>query len=111
MSQAAGRNKDVLLWRGKPVRRFLRSLLIVGFSGAALSVLAQPTSYGRFPVTIKCGILILSSTSGPGGQPTNADPYVFYNLDRRTDMKPAGWIFDNPNGTTTFSTGQAARWN
>jgi hypothetical protein len=42
---------------------------------------------------------------------TNADPYVFYNLDRRTDIKPAGWSFENPLVSGHFTPRQANRWN
>ncbi len=90
----------------------MRPLLLFSFALAAfVNCFAQPVTYGRSPVAIHCGVVLLASTSGPGGQPTNADPYVFFNLDRRKDMKPAGWEFDNPLVSSTMTARQVSRWN
>jgi hypothetical protein len=95
------------------VRTIVNRLLIV----IAASVLfgtgafAQPSAYARKTTTIRVGILLIDSTAGPGGQPTNADPYVFYNLERRNDLKPSGWEFENPLASGTITPDMQARWD
>lgn len=90
----------------------LRTALIVSASIAiAVGAFAQPTSYARKTTKINAGMLLIDSTMGPGGVPTNADPYVFYNLERRTDLKPAGWEFDNPLASGAVTPQMQARWD
>ncbi|MBA3726527.1 MAG: hypothetical protein H0W86_08750, partial [Armatimonadetes bacterium] len=92
------------------MRSFLKPVITLAFVTAGLCLAqAQPVGYAKAPVTIKCGVLLLPNPSG--GEPTNADPYVFFNLEKRTDVKPASWVFVNPHGGSTFTRRQAGRWN
>jgi hypothetical protein len=84
---------------------------IAAFAAFAVSASAQPTGYARIPVRIHAGVLLLDSSLGPGGVPADNDPYVFYNLDRRTDIKPPGWTFDNPISASTATPVIQARWD
>lgn len=92
----------------------LRNLRFV-FAAASIFVLAfahsQPTAYARKTTKINVGMLLIDSASGPGGVATNADPYVFYNLERRNDIKPAGWEFTNPLSSGTVTPQMQARWD
>lgn len=90
------------------IRRIVLSFVWIAV--ACVHAAAQPTSYADSPVRIKCGILLLPGTSGPGGEPTNADPYVFYNLERRTDLKPPAWQFENPLSPGSVTPRIAQRW-
>lgn len=83
-------------------------ILVVTLLGAL--AFGQPTGYADTPVRINCGILLLPGTSGPGGEPTNADPYVFFNLERRSDLKPPAWEFVNPLAPGSVTPAIAQRW-
>ncbi len=39
------------------------------------------------------------------------NPYVFYVLDQRTDLKPDGWSFYNPAASIFVNNDQSLRWN
>ncbi|MCH8274878.1 MAG: hypothetical protein IH851_08810 [Armatimonadetes bacterium] len=89
--------------------------LTVGLAAVAIvcGAAAQPIGYARTLVKIRCGILLLESTAAfwGAGVPTNADPYVFFNLDRRTDLKPPAWEFDNPLASGSITPQMEARWD
>ncbi len=87
------------------------ALAIAASAAFAVSASAQPTGYARIPVRIHAGVLLLDSSLGPGGVAADNDPYVFYNLDRRTDIKPPGWTFDNPISPSTATPAIQARWD
>ena len=85
----------------------MRSLIKpILFSVAALlgaAALAQPTSYGRSDIEIKAGVLLFNRTL-PNGAYVNTAPYIFHYMDQRTDLKPTGWTFVNPQSSTSFTT-------
>lgn len=61
-----------------------------------------------------CNLLVDSARynpSDPASPPENSDPYVFYILDKREDLKPYGWELINPLAPTTVSPEIAYRWN
>ncbi len=89
---------------------FRFGIAFVALAIFVVGAFAQPTSFAKQRVKIRAGILLLDSTVGPGLQPTNADPYVFYNLDRREDVKPAGWEFENPLASTSITDTILTRW-
>lgn len=95
--------------KGILIRRLLPSVALASLAALALS---QPTSYSLTQTRVRAGILLLRSTSGfwGAGVPTNADPYVFFNLDRRTDLKPPGWVFENPLASKVVTPAMEARW-
>jgi len=93
----------------------MRSLIkpvLISAAAIALSVAAyaQPAGYGRSDIEIKAGVLLFNRTL-PSGAYINTAPYIFHYLDIRTDLKPSGWTFVNPQSSTSFTTEQAARWN
>lgn len=85
--------------------------MLAAVAALATSAQAQPAGYAKTPVRIHCGILLLDSSIGPGGVPANNDPYVFFNLDRRSDMKPPGWSFENPLAPSSATPAIQARWD
>ncbi|MBC7327827.1 PQQ-binding-like beta-propeller repeat protein [bacterium] len=61
-----------------------------------------------------CNLLVDSARynpNDPNSPPENSDPYVFYILDKREDLKPYGWELVNPLAPTTVSPEIAYRWN
>lgn len=52
--------------------------------------------------TINCGVVVIDRAKQPLAEVGN----LFFLLDRRTDLKPAGWSFDNPLAPYSASTGQ-----
>ncbi len=84
------------------------------FLVASLSVisLAQPTQFSRTANEINVGILLIESTSSFWGAntPPNPSPFVFFNLERRRDLKPAGWELKNPAVSTQVTASIEARW-
>jgi hypothetical protein len=77
------------------------------------SLWSQPTGYANTRIKVRCGILLLQSTASfwARGVPTNADPYVFYNLERRQDLRPPSWEFENPLAPGTVTPEIKARWD
>ncbi len=92
--------------------RFVRIVFLsAGLLAIAGQSIAQATTYGQSRNPINCGILLVPSTSNvnsPGG--TDADPYVFYNMGKRTDLLPGGWDFLNPFAPTVTTQRIYDRW-
>ena len=57
-------------------------------------------------------MLVTNAALAPAaiGGVENVTPYVFYVMDRRTDLKPAGWEFVNPLASTTITGDVYNRW-
>lgn len=89
--------------------RLISSLAAV--AAFAACAVAQPSGYAKTPVRINAGVLLIDSSAGPGGVAANNDPYVFFNLDRRGDIKPPGWTFENPIAPTTATPAMQTRWD
>jgi hypothetical protein len=79
-----------------------------------------PAIAGQFTYTATkrvfkvCNLLVDSAKYNPNdpqSPPENSDPYVFYVLDQREDLKPYGWELINPLAPKTVSPEIAARWN
>ncbi|HWP30959.1 MAG TPA: hypothetical protein VNK96_04420 [Fimbriimonadales bacterium] len=89
---------------------FALGLLLALGSGISWS---QAIGYSKNALQVNCGILLLDSTSGYWGAnvPPNSDPYVFFNLERRRDVKPPGWEFRNPLAPGTVTVEIKARWD
>ena len=48
--------------------------------------------------------------AGTNALPSNPIPHVFYALNRRSDIKPAGWEFINPLASQTITNDIRTRW-
>lgn len=87
------------------------SLLILFF----LPAFAGQFTYSAMKRIFKvCNLLVDSARynpSDPASPPENSDPYVFYVLDKREDLKPYGWELINPLAPKTVSPEIAYRWN
>jgi hypothetical protein len=80
--------------------------LLVG----SLKAQADTHSYASERRQIKVCVLVTSAAPGTGGGPENVVPHTFYVMDRRSDLKPAGWEFVNPMASTTITGDIYTRW-
>ncbi len=95
----------------RPLRMLMPGLgLLTLLAGNLLPAHADTHSYASERRQIKVCVLVSSAASGVGGGPENVTPHVFYILDRRTDLKPAGWEFVNPMAPTTITGDIYNRW-
>ena len=97
------------------MRQAIVALAVMGLSlaGRTVPVRADALSYASSARQIKACVLVSNAaTFVTGGVtiPENAVPYVFYMLDRRTDLKPSGWSFVNPLASSTVTTAIRERW-
>src|SRR5438045_3898751 len=72
--------------------------VVLGLLAARMAT-ADAYSYANQRRQIKACVLVSSDADGDGdvvGDLTDYAPFFFYVLDRRTDLKPAGWEFLNP---------------
>ncbi len=82
-------------------------------SGLRMPASADAHSYASTKRQIKACVLVSNAatvTSGGVTYPENSAPYFFYLLDRRTDLKPAGWEFVNPLAASTITGDIRQRW-
>jgi len=77
---------------------------------AATTASADTHSYASERKQIRAGVLVTNAAPGIGGGPENVTPHVFYIMDRRTDLKPAGWEFVNPQAAATITGDIYTRW-
>jgi len=70
---------------------------------------AQPQNYAMRGTQIRAGVLLIES-SQTAGQPSNATPHVWYNLDSNSRVKPAGWNIYNPIAPSQATAAIASRW-
>jgi hypothetical protein len=94
----------------------LLRLLLMGLGlltvQAATTAHADTHSYASERRQIRAGVLVFAGahTATNPQTPQNTKPNVFYVLDRRTDLKPAGWEFVNPLAPATITGDIYARW-
>jgi hypothetical protein len=75
---------------------------------AAGAVNAASFTYSSQAKRIKAGVLILPNTAYTGaGRP---NPYIFYVMDQRSDLKPSGWEFYNPFAPSQVTSDITDRW-
>ncbi len=94
------------------MRRFLLYLVLFLFLPTCFA--GQFTYSAKKRVFKVCNLLMDSAPynpSDPNSPPENSDPYVFYVLDSREDLKPYGWELINPLAPATVSPEIAYRWN
>jgi hypothetical protein len=81
----------------------------VGLCVCVLAGTAHPAGfvYSGERKPVKAGVLLMP------GQKTAPDPYVFWVMDQRMDLKPAGWEFSNPQAPSrvTSEINGLNRWN
>ncbi len=85
----------------------------LSLAGRTTPVRADALSYASSARQIRACVLVSNAatyTSGGVTIPENAVPYVFYMLDRRTDLRPAGWSFVNPLASSTVTPTIRQRW-
>lgn len=81
--------------------------------GAQTPSSANTYNYASQKRQIKACVLVSNAASTVVNGtvvPENAVPYVFYMMERRTDLKPAGWQFINPLAASTVSPDIRQRW-
>lgn len=76
---------------------------------------AQAVNYSGHTRVLNVGKLIINSgvydSAGPlAGVPEDTAPHLFYLLDQRTDLKPRGWILQNPLAPSTVTQAIHDRW-
>ena len=86
------------------LRLLLTGLGLLTVQAAVTPAQADTHSYASERRQIKACVLVTNAAPGVGGGPENVTPHVFYILDRRTDLKPAGWEFINPLASATIRT-------
>lgn len=61
---------------------------------------------------VRAGVVYPSSqlTNGGTGVPYSPTPHVFFNLDRRKNLRPANWDIVNPRSQTNLSASTQAQW-
>lgn len=77
---------------------------------AATTAHADTHSYASERRQIKACVLVTSAAPGVNNGPENVTPHVFYIMDRRSDLKPAGWEFVNPLASGTITGDIYNRW-
>src|SRR5205823_14927918 len=91
---------------------------------AAATVLVLLTVAGRFVLAdrvvararrFKACVLFVPPPNDPSGlnspQTAASNPWIFYVLNNRTDIKPDGWSFYNPAAAGAVTQAQVARWD
>lgn len=76
---------------------------------AAFSFGAQ-VQYAQKSTPIRAGVLIIDSYQ-ISGKPANGTPFVWYNLNASSNLKPSGWSFVNPHAATVMTQAIIDRWN
>jgi hypothetical protein len=71
-----------------------------------------PLSYAQRSVPVRAGIIIIDSArvSAASSEGTNFSPYVWYNLDSNTNVKPPSWNIYNPHAASTLTGDMLTRW-
>lgn len=88
---------------------FRRPAVLAALSLVAAVACAQPQNYAQRGTQIRAGIALIDSAQ-TFGTPTNATPFVWYNLDSNRSVKPAGWNIYNPNAPGQVTPEIQARW-
>src|ERR1700709_2513333 len=71
---------------------------------------ADVTNYISTRRQIKVCVLV-SNASVVGNAKENGTPHLFYILDKRTDLKPAGWSFVNPLAPSSITQAMIKEWS
>ncbi|HTQ10890.1 MAG TPA: PQQ-binding-like beta-propeller repeat protein, partial [Fimbriimonadaceae bacterium] len=83
---------------------------LAGLAGiASLVSLGYAQSYARTTNDLRVGVVLIDSAQS-NGQPIDYTPYVWFNLDADTAIKPAGWNLYNPAALSQVTQTVANRW-
>ena len=73
---------------------------------------ASAFNYGGQLRTFECAMLMLPSAGEETNLPEDRPgPFVFYILNQRVDIRPAGWRVDNPLAPKTLTTDLVSRYS
>lgn len=86
--------------------RLVSSLALVPLAALAL---AGPQGYASRQQVVRAGVVVLDGDV-TGGIARTAAPHAFWNLER-SNLKPPGWTFLNPFGSTTLAGKAYTRWS
>ena len=86
----------------------------IAAAGALVCAVASParadaTSYASDRRQIRACVLVSNASTTANGK-ENILPYLFYVMDRRVDLKPAGWEFINPLAPAQITGDIYLRW-
>ncbi len=87
------------------------ALTTIGILAAGFAF-GGPTNFAQKSVPIRAGVVLLDSQKiAPGNpEPANYAPFVWYNLDSNSTVKPAGWNIFNPRAMGTMTQAAYNRW-
>lgn len=89
-----------------------RLLGFVASLGLAAFAAAGPQTYAKRTQDIHVGVVVLDADKSASLPVTeSAAPYAWFNLERQSKLKPAGWTFSNPLAAGTLTGTAAARWD
>lgn len=88
--------------------RITAVLMVLWFLFGAIIAEARSFTYSGQRKEIKAGVLIFRRNDGSFVRPSDA--LVFYVMDQRSDLKPAGWEFVNPLAPSRVTAEIASRW-
>lgn len=92
--------------------KFLRSLTLVAGLAMAFAAMAQPVGYATKTTTVNAGVLIVPQdlNAFTGSMPYDTVPFAWQNLNLANGVKPAGWEFSNPAGSSSLTKRDFDRW-
>jgi hypothetical protein len=92
----------------------LRLLLLLLAVLSSLAGRLAPAEAARFfhgeTRKVRACNLLLPATARTSGREQNPSPFLFFALDRRTDIRPDDWEFVNPLAPPTVTAAMDARW-
>src|ERR1041384_6534437 len=83
---------------------------ILGLLVACQAARADTATYATQRRQVRCGIVVSKALEVANNGPENPDPYIFYVLNSRTDLKPLGLDFVNPLAPPVVTSDIYQRW-
>src|SRR5262245_8109083 len=97
--------------RGRLFLAGIAALLFRGIAGRFVMADRVVARARRF----KACVLLVPPPGDPNGvalgQTAPTNPWIFYVLNNRSDIKPDGWSFYNPGAVGAVTQAQVARWD
>ncbi len=88
---------------------FARAFNCVALAIGLIAATPAQQSYAQRGTTVNAGVVLLDSNL-TAGVPSNSNPFVWYNLDQNSRVKPAGWDFENPIANAVATQATVNRW-